>query len=93
MDWFKHLNEFGRFELRWKIIFTFFAVIFAGALLDQMLRAPSGDEAVWCYSAGVVGFLGALLSAHILRDATRMEGVRGGLELLGEDISGADFHD
>jgi hypothetical protein len=93
VDWYRNLNEFGRFELRWKVIFTFFAVIFAGALFDHMLRTPSGDEAVWCYSAGAIAFLGALLSAHVLRDTARMEGVRGGLELLGEDLSVGDFHD
>jgi len=93
MDRYKHLNEFGRFELRWRIIFTFFALIFAGALLDHMLRAPIGDEAVWCHSSGVLAFLGALWSAHVLRDGARIESVHGGLGLLGEDLSGADFDD
>ncbi|XLZ71016.1 hypothetical protein ABT364_03360 [Massilia sp. SR12] len=93
MDRFKHLNEFGRFELRWKIIFTFFAIIFAGALLDHMLRAPIGRQAVWCYSAGALGFLGALWSAHVLRDGARMEGARGGLGLLGEDLSAGNLDD
>lgn len=93
MDRFKHLNAFGHFELRWKIIFTFFAIIFAGALLDHMLRAPIGQEAVWCYSAGSIAFLGALLSAHVLRDGARIDGVRGGLELLSEDLSGGNLDD
>ena len=67
MDRFKNLSEFGRFELRWKIIFTCFAVIFAGALVDHMLRAPTGNEAVWCYSLGAVAFLGAIWSANVLQ--------------------------
>ena len=58
-----------------------------------MLRAPSGKEAVWCYSAGGIAFLGAFVSAYILRDGARMEGVRSGLGLLGEDLSIGDLDD
>lgn len=87
------LEELDRFETRWKAIFTCFAVIFAVALLDHMLRAPRGKEAVWCYSVGAVAFLGALWSAYRLDDDARWDGALGGLELLGEDLSIGDLDD
>ncbi|XLZ70588.1 hypothetical protein ABT364_01095 [Massilia sp. SR12] len=87
------MDNVERFERRWKIAFTCFAIIFAGALLDHLLRAPNGIEAVWCYSIGALAFLGALWTAHVLRDHARAHGVRDGLELLGEDLSVGDFDD
>ena len=35
-------EEFEKFERRWKVVFTCFALIFAGALLDYLLRSPFG---------------------------------------------------
>jgi hypothetical protein len=93
MENFETLKELESFELRWKIVFTCFALVLAGALLDHLLRAPHGKEAIWCYSAGVIAFLGALWSAHKLRDGARMEGVLGSLDLLSEDLSIGDWDD
>lgn len=87
MEEFETLEELERFETRWKAIFTCFALVFAGALFDHMLRAPRGKEAVCCYSAGAIAFIGALWSAYRLDDDARWEGVLGGVELLGEDLS------
>lgn len=93
MKQFETLEELERFETRWKVIFTCFAIIFAGALFDHMLRAPRGKEAVWCYSAGAVAFLGALWSARRLGDDARWEGVLDGLDLLSEDLSIGELGD
>lgn len=82
-----------QFERRWTIAFTVFAVLFAGALLDHMLRWPSGTEAAWCYGIGTIALLGALFSARRLRDFAREAGVRGGLDLLGEDLTIGDLDD
>lgn len=87
------MGEFERHERRWKNAFTCFAIIFAGALLNHLLRSPSGSEAAWCYSLGALAFLGALWSAHVLRAQARAQGVRDGLELLGEDLSDGAFDD
>jgi len=85
-------DEFIRFERKWKIIFTFFGVILAGALLGYMLRSPHGLEAFWCYTLGAAALLVCLWSARKLGDAERYDRAIGGLELLGEDlpISGPD---
>ena len=93
MERFTNTEELLRFERRWKIVFTSFALVFAGALLDHMVRSPSGEEALWCYGLGTVAFFGALFSAHKLRDAGRKAGVRGGLDLLAEDCSAGDLGD
>lgn len=85
--------ELDRFERRWKFTFTCFAVVFAAALFDHMLRSPHGDEAVWCYSCGAVAFIVCLFSAYKLRDPVRHESVMGGLDLLGEDLSPGDLDD
>lgn len=91
MEKFDSIEALERFDLRWKLIFTCFGLVFAGALFDHMLRTPRGQEAVWCYSSGVVAFFGALLSAYRLRDSARIDDVLGGLDLLGEDLSVGDF--
>lgn len=93
MERFTNIEELVRFERRWKFIFTSFAFVFAGALLDHMVRNPSGEEAMWCYGLGTAAFFGALFSAHKLRDARREAGVRGGLDLLAEDCSAGDLDD
>lgn len=86
-------TELDRFERRWRIVFTFFAVILAAALFDHMLRSPHGNEALLCYSLGAVAFAACLWAASKLRDAERQENVLGGLELLGEDLSVGDLDD
>jgi len=48
---------------------------------------------IWCYSSGAVALIACLFSAHKLRDAARHEGVIGGLDLLGEDLSPGDLDD
>ncbi len=93
MTEFSNADELERFERRWKFIFTCFAVILAGALFEHMLRHPRGEEAVWCYSLGAIAFVACLFSANKLRDSARHEGVIGGLELLGEDLSPGDLDD
>ena len=93
MTEFASVDELDRFERRWRFTFTCFAVIFAAALFDHMLRSPHGKEAVWCYSCGAVAFVMCLFSAYKLHDAARHEGVIGGLELLGEDLSAGDSDD
>jgi len=93
MSEFASVMELERFEKRWKFVFTCFAVVFAAALFDHMLRSPHGQEAVWCYSSGAVALIACLFSAHKLRDAARHEGVIGGLDLLGEDLSPGDLDD
>ncbi|MTW11089.1 hypothetical protein GM658_10790 [Pseudoduganella eburnea] len=93
MEKFESLEALERFEFRWKIVFTCFGLVLAGALLDYMLRTPRGQEAVWCYSAGALGFIGALLSAYRLRDGARIDGVLDSLDLLGEDLSLGDLSD
>lgn len=93
MTEFASATEFELFEKRWRFVFTCFAVIFAGALFDLMLRSPHGEEAVWCYSSGAVAFIACLFSAYKLRDPMRHEGVMGGLDLLDEDLSPGDLDD
>ena len=86
-------EEFVRFERKWKIIFTFFGFLFAGALLDYLLRAPRGFEAFWCYSLGGIAFFVCLWSARKLADPGRFDGAMGGLEVLGEDLPTGDLDD
>lgn len=86
-------EELDRFERKWRVIFTCFAVVFAAALFDHMLRSPHGEEAAWCYSCGAVAFAVCLFSAYKLRDPARQEGLMGGLDLLGEDLSPGDLDD
>lgn len=93
MTEFRSADELDRFERRWRLIFTCFALVFAGALFDHMLRSPGGEEAAWCYSLGALAFVGCLFSAYRLHDAARYEGVMGGLNLLGEDLSTGDLDD
>ena len=93
MTEFISVDELERFERKWRFVFTCFALVLAGALFDHMLRSPSGKEAVWCYSSGAVAFAACLFAAYKLRDAARHEGVIGGLELLGEDLSPGDLDD
>lgn len=93
MTEFTSVDELERFERRWKFIFTCFAIVFAAALFDHMLWSPRGKEAVWCYSLGALAFSACLFAAHKLRDLARHEGVMGGLELLGEDLSVGDLDD
>jgi len=93
MEKFESIEALERFELRWKIVFTFFGLTLAGALFDHMLRTPRGQEAVWCYSAGALGFIGSLLSAYRLRDGARIDAVMESLDLLGEDLSIGDLND
>jgi hypothetical protein len=93
MTEFISVDELERFERKWRFVFTCFALVLAGALFDHMLRSPSGKEAFWCYSWGGVAFAACLFAAHKLRDAARHEGVIGGLELLGEDLSPGDLDD
>ena len=93
MSEFNTIDELERFERRWKVVFTCFALVLAAALFDHMLRSPRGEEAVWCYSSGTLAFAACLFAAYKLRDPARHEGVIGGLELLGEDLSPGDFDD
>ncbi len=86
-------EELDQFERKWKIIFTIFAVVLAGALLDHLLRSPHGVEALWCYSLGAFGLIVCLWAASKLRDAARHDAVIGGVELLGEDLSIGDSDD
>lgn len=90
---FKTAAEFLSFERKWKLVFTVFALVFAGALLDHMLRAPSGEEAAWCYTSGALAFLICCWAAHRLRNAACHESLIGGLELLAEDLSSGDLPD
>jgi len=89
----KTLAELERDDLRWKILFTCFVLVLAGAFLDHLFRAPHGKEAVWCYSVGAIAFLGALWAAHVLRDGARKDGVLESLDLLVEDLSIGDWGD
>lgn len=91
MEKFESLKALERFELRWRIVFTCFGMLGACALFDHMLRKPHGEEAVWCYSAGALGFIGALFSAYRLRDGARMDAVLESLDLLGEDFPTGDL--
>ena len=86
-------EELDQFERKWRIIFTIFAVLFAGALLDHVLRSPHGAEALWCYSLGAFGLIVCLWAASKLRDAASQDAVTGGVELLGEDLSIGDSDD
>jgi len=86
-------EEFVQFERKWKIVFTVFGIVFAGAILDYLLRSPRGAEAFLCYSLGPIAFLVCVLSARKLADADRLDRVMGGLEVLGEDLSSGDLDD
>ncbi|WP_090443875.1 hypothetical protein [Duganella sp. CF458] len=86
-------EEFVRFERKWKFVFTSFAVVFVAALLDHLLRSPHGVEAFWCYSLGLLSVVVCFSAAYKLRDAARSDGVIGGLDLLGEDLSVGDLDD
>ncbi|WP_028103730.1 hypothetical protein [Pseudoduganella violaceinigra] len=93
MEKFQTLEELEGFERRWKIISTCFCIVFAGALLEHLLRSPRGGEALWCYSVGAFAFIGALWSVRRIGDGEREAGLLGGLELLGEDLSVGDVDD
>lgn len=90
---FHNAGEFLRFERKWKTVFTCFALILVGALLDHMLRAPHGEEAVWCYSIGGLAFIICAWAANRLRNAARHDGLIDGLGLIEEDLSVGDFPD
>lgn len=80
-------TELLRFELRWKLVFFTFAVVFVIALLDRLLRSPHGWEAFWCYGLGGVGLFGCLYSARTLGDPDRLDATLDSLALIDEDIA------
>lgn len=80
-------DELIRFERKWKIICTVFAVLFVAAMFDHLMRHPDGWEAALCYGVGIPALAGCIYSAKRLRDAERLAAVDGGMETVGEDLS------
>jgi len=78
-------QEFVRFERRWKVIFTFFALVLAGSISAFYFGLVEGVGIFWCIAIGVVSLIGALFAANELRDPLRRQGVLDGLEALDDD--------
>lgn len=79
-------SELDRYERKWRIIFTVFAIIFVIALLENLIRHPGSAEAVYCYGVGAIAFAGGIYAAKKLRASERLEMDKDGLSPWDRDV-------
>lgn len=78
-------QELIRFERRWKVIFTFFALILAATFFIFHFGLVEGAGIFWSIAIGIASLTGALYAANELRDPDRRKGVLEGLEALDDN--------